>query len=1094
MKGKHMLGPLTFGFDIGMASVGWSVLDTTRIIALGVRAFDRAEDEKGKPLNEHRRLMRTARNRLARRALRLKKLRRVLRDAGLVHSAEVSELAAPPTEKGGHDQHSPWAIRSRALDEKLTPAEWARAIYHIVKHRGFFAARKSETMDDTKEGGKLSQGVKRTAALMTGKWRTLGELAAKDEAFALHKRNKGGAYSNTFARTLLGDELRQLFESQRKLGNPHAGAALEEQVWDIFVQQKPALTGKAMLEMIGRCTFEPKEYRSPKRSWSAERFVWLSKLNNLRIIQDGERRALSEGERAAAKDLPYKLAKVSYRQLRKAIGLEAATTAGFAGLSYGARLNKKGEPVDPEDATLIELKGWHALRKALDSKDLADAWLRLSADPAKQDAIVLALSIYKSDEELAPELRALGLSEQEIDAILGVDISDFIHLSTKAIARLLPHLEAGLRYDEACTAAGYNHAKPEAEKDRVRTLPALQYRDVRNPVVFRALGQARKVLNELVRTYGSPCAVHIELARDLSKSWEDRMDIRKGQEAYRGEREAAELLFEDTFKRKPNGRNRELEKFRLYREQDGKCAYSLEALDIDRIAKDPNYTQIDHVLPYSRSFDDSQNNKVLVLNHENQNKGNRTPYEYLDGAGESARWLHFEAWVRGNKKLRKAKRDRLLRKHFEAEDAEGFKARNLNDTRFITRFFAEFVRKNLAFTPDETGKTKEIPVLCPAGSFTSFLRARWGLLKNREASDKHHALDACVVAAATPTLIKRISDFSRRNELVQLPDGSFADKQTGEILAPEVAERLGERFPQPWPMFRDEVQARLSDDPKADTAGRIGTYDDAALEALKPIFVSRAVKRRAAGAAHEDTVRSVARHLGPDTSAKRVRLESLKLATLDDIVGAQDPRNAGLMAVLKARLEASKGDGKKAFGPNTPPIHKPRRDGTPGPFIRAVKVKSVQKGGVPVRGGVADQASMWRVDVFEKDGRFYLVPIYQSDRRKDKPMPNRAALAYAPRDTWTLMDETYAFRFSLSQNDLVLLKTKKAEFFGYFTGLDVSTASIHIASNDRRIDVGKDGIWRGLGVKVGVAKFQKHHVDVLGNVFSSKEETRHGVA
>jgi len=55
-KNKN-LGPLTFGLDIGIASVGWAVLGENRIIDLGVRCFDKAETaDKGESLNLARRM------------------------------------------------------------------------------------------------------------------------------------------------------------------------------------------------------------------------------------------------------------------------------------------------------------------------------------------------------------------------------------------------------------------------------------------------------------------------------------------------------------------------------------------------------------------------------------------------------------------------------------------------------------------------------------------------------------------------------------------------------------------------------------------------------------------------------------------------------------------------------------------------------------------------------------------------------------------------------------------------------------------------------------------------------------------------------
>jgi CRISPR-associated endonuclease Csn1 len=133
----------------------------------------------------------------------------------------------------------------------------------------------------------------------------------------------------------------------------------------------------------------------------------------------------------------------------------------------------------------------------------------------------------------------------------------------------------------------------------------------RNPVVLRALNQARKVVNAIIKKHGSPSAVHIEMARDLSRPLDERREVKKLQEEFRGRNDKARESFEADHGYRPKGIV--FEKWMLYREQHGKCAYSLEALDIDRVLNDANYAQIDHALPYSRSYDDSKNNKVLVL-------------------------------------------------------------------------------------------------------------------------------------------------------------------------------------------------------------------------------------------------------------------------------------------------------------------------------------------------------------------------------------------------------------------------------------------------------------------------------------------------
>jgi CRISPR-associated endonuclease Csn1 len=1122
-------GPLTIGLDIGIASVGWAVLAPDRIVALGVRAFDKAENEKGEPLNLARRMARTARTRLERRALRLKRLRRLLRDAGVVPSANSKIFATPPRSRDD-PINDPWHLRAQALDRRLAPEEWARVLYHLVKHRGFFAARKSEMVveanakeEKNKEKQGLLAGVKRTAQLLgtseQPRYRTLGELAAKDETFALAKRNKAGAYTNSFSRLLLREELGTLFNRQRELGNPKADESLHAQVDQLFWYQKPALSGDAMLKLLGRCTFEKDEYRAAKHTWSTERFVWLTRINNLRITHNGERRALTETERRVAIDLPYvqKTQPVTYKHLRKALNktVDFPAEAGFAGLSY-RRDSKK----DPEDEKLGECKGWHELRKALERAQLDKSWLRFSQDHALLDAIGTALSIFKTDDELRLELAKLALADAETEALLSVSFSDFIQLSIKALRKILPHMETGKRYDEACEAAGYNHSQPTSGEIRGKLLPPLFREELRqagnrkkvvripilvkNPVVSRSLNQARKVLNALIREYGSPIAVHIELGRDLSRSYEERREIKKGQDRFKDEKDSAVKLFKETFDgREPSARNQDLPKFRFYREQEGQCAYSQEPLDIARLLE-IGYVEIDHALPYSRSFDDTQNNKVLVLSKENRDKGGRTPYEYLDGASDSERWRRFEAWVRGHKGLRRAKRERLLRREFDEREAREFAARNLTDTRYATRYFSNFVKQNLRFAEG----AGEVPVLTPSGAFTSFLRARWGIIKSREQSDLHHALDACVVAAASHKLIKRVSDFHRRDELVQLADGKFADRVTGEILSAEVSAELGLHFPKPWEDFRDELLARLSSDPKTEiTPERHPQYSADDIAGLRPIWVSRAPKRRNGGALHQETIRS-AKLMNKGLSYVSVKLQDLKLSNLDDIVGAYrldadgnrilnvegnpvpDPRNAPLFELLRQRLQGHAGDGKKAFAE---PVYKPSAQGKQAPLVRTVKLISTQKGGVRVRGGVADQASMWRTDVFEKGGKFYLVPIYQSDRRKGAELPNRAVFQGKPRELWPIVDDTYRFLFSLCLNDPVRLRQKNAEFVGYFSGLDVATGNISVWSHDRNLSLGKDGLFRGLGPKTALA-FEKFHVDVLGNLYPAAPEKRHGMA
>jgi len=1125
MKSKPQnIDSWTLGLDIGIASVGWAALAPTRIIDLGVRAFDKAETAKeGESLNLARRQARLLRRRLWRRAWRLTKLARLLKRHGVIDAMDF--FKAQP---GFAD--STWVLRRDGLDRLLTATEWARVLYHLCKHRGFHwfsKAEEAKAESDAKgEGGKVKKGLAQTQALMKEKgYRSAAEMVLAE--FPEAQRNKQGDYSKALSRVLLDDELAKLFDAQRQFGNPHASADLElalrgapGQRGGLFWSQKPALAGKDLLKMLGHCTFEQSEYRAPKASFTAERHVWLTRLNNLRVIVDGVSRPLNEAERRFALPLPYQSGeKFTYKNLRSALVKEGLLPEffRFGGLSYPSERQQADEKAkNPEDQPLVKLPAWHEMRLAFQRAKLADAWLQiatpaLEGQPDWLDQIGWVLSVYKDDAEVSAKVAELNLpgGEAVLDTLLTIRFDKFHALSLKALRRIVPLMETGLRYDEAVKAIpeyGHHSQLFVGGAGGQRTLPPfydgrdatgrMKFREdldvPRNPVVLRALNQARKVVNALIREYGPPVAVHIEMARDLSRPLDERRDIEKLQKEFKARNDQArdEFASPSGFGRKPTGA--EFEKWQLYREQHGKCAYSLEALDLNRVIEDPTYVQVDHALPYSRSYDDSKNNKVLVLTRENQNKGNRTAYEYLTsfpGGEQGDRWRSFVAWAEGNKAYRQAKRSRLLRKNYGEEEATGFKDRNLNDTRYICRFFKNYVEKHLQLADNSEARR----CVVVNGQLTSFLRARWGLLKIREESDRHHALDAAVVAACSHAMVKRLADYSRTRELEYLREG-FTDPETGEILNPVAHQKLVEHFPAPWAHFRHELEKRLKTDDvtelRAEMA-RLGTYTEDDLNALRPLFVSRAPKRRNGGAAHKDTIYAQPLSLVKQGGVtQKVPLTGLTLKDMDRL--ADPHRNAKLYTAIRERLEAHGGKADKAFGPNNP-LHKPDKDGNPtGPIVRTVTMVIDKMSGIPVRGGIAKNDSMLRVDVFTKGGKFHLVPVYVHHRVKG--LPDRAIVAFKDEAEWTLIDDSYQFLFSLHPNDLVRVSQKgKAPIEGYFASCHRGTGAISVWLHDRNTTNTKDGAVEGIGVKLATA-FEKFNVDTLGHVFPAPPEVRRGLA
>ena len=1112
------LGFLTFGFDIGIASVGWCVLGENRIVDLGVRAFDKAETAKeGDSLNLVRRTARLMRRRLRRRAWRLTKLARLLKREALIADASLFK-------KQCSFPQSPWQLRVDGLDRRLNSEEWARTIYHLCKHRGFHwisrAEEKQADADSKGEGGKVKQGLAGTARLMKERgYRSAAEMVLTE--FPDAQRNKQGDYGKALSRVLLGEELSLLFKRQRELGNLHAGQELETTVLGsgdrksgLFWAQKPPLAGNDLLKMLGKCTFEKEEYRAPKASFTAERHVWLTRLNNLRIVVNGTTRPLNEQERRTALPLPYAQAgDFTYKQLRNALVKAGALPEAFRFASFSYAQQPDGKAKDPEAAVLVKLPAWQELRLTLKKAGLETEWQGIAGAatggrPELLDNIAWVLSVFKDDDEAACALRKLPLPEADkmIDALLYIRFDKFHALSLKALRRIVPLMEAGLRYDEAVAAIpdyGHHsqlHKVGEGEHKYLPPFYSGRHKDgrmvfdedmdvPRNPVVLRALNQARKVANALIRRYGSPAAMHIEMARDLSRPIHERRKIEKDQAEYRDRNDKDKAMFAEQFGQPPQ-RN-EFEKWSLYREQQGKCAYSVEPLDLHRLLE-PGYVEVDHALPKSRSFDESKNNKVLVLAKENRDKGNRTPYEYLGGAEESPRWQTFAAFVEGNKAYRLAKRSRLLRKNFGNDDAKEFRERNLNDTRYICKFFKNYVERYLQLKVG-AGETATKRCVVLSGQLTSFLRARWGLIKVRADNDRHHALDAAVVAACSHSMVKRLADYARREELRNVRTG-FVDMETGEIVDPAMFQQLRQHFPEPWPHFRTELEARLKIDDRAalrEEMARLSTYPPEALESLRPLFVSRAPQRRNSGAAHKDTIYGQPERLKAQGGVtQKVPLSGLSLKDLDKLI---DPhRNEKLYAAIRARLEAHGGKGDKAF-PASNPLRKPDRDGNPtGPIVRTVTMVIDKLSGIPVRGGIAKNDSMLRVDVFTKAGRFHLVPVYVH-HAVTKELPNRAIVAHKDEGDWHLVDDSFGFCFSIYPNDLIRITQKQGIFFGYYAGCDRGSGNINLWAHDRNQQIGTDGLIRGIGVKTALSA-EKFHVDVLGNIYPAPPELRHGLA
>jgi len=164
----------------------------------------------------------------------------------------------------------------------------------------------------------------------------------------------------------------------------------------------------------------------------------------------------------------------------------------------------------------------------------------------------------------------------------------------------------------------------------------------------------------------------------------------------------------------------------------------------------------------------------------------------------------------------------------------------------------------------------------------------------------------------------------------------------------------------------------------------------------------------------------------------------------------------------------------------------PRVSVTGAAHKETIQSPSDYKGrGVAVNGGkgMCDNGDMPRVDVFTKEGKYYLVPIYVADFSKEE-LPNKAIVAGKGKE-WIEIDNSYSFLFSLHKEDLVQIQLKNEEpFIGYFKGAHSGTAQVQIQSID------SDFI-KIAGSKTAVI-FKKFTIDPLGYYHEVKSEKRLG--
>lgn len=795
--------------------------------------------------------------------------------------------------KGKLPASLPYDLRARAIDQRLEHYEIGRALFHLNQRRGFKSNRKAERRSKDTEDGKIANGAKALDQAMAEEGaETLGKFLASRDTKRVRMGSDNQGYDFYPQRRHVEYEFDTIWARQQ----PHHPALLTDEARDelkriLFFQRplKEAIVG--VCQFAGRYGIPRDEPRLAKANPLFQERRLYEEVNQLEITVAGEApRKLTLDQRDRLILTLREKRKVAYSSLAKTLKLHP-----------GESFNKASE-------TRTEMLGDEVRAIMSDKKRFGDLWKHKS--PEQQWTIVKKLI----DEENPDTLHAFltgecGLDEEHAEAVAKAPLPEgYGRLGETSTRRILEELKKNVvTYSQAVEACGWHHSDDRtgeildqlpyygeiltreippgsfdpADKDN----PERYWGKITNPTVHIGLRQLQKLVNAIVKVHGRPDQIVVELARELKLNEKQKDEhnkrIRRDTDAAiaRG-RKLEEEGFADT------GANRML--LRMWEELnpanplDRRCPYCAGQIGIQQLFGEAD---IDHIIPYSRSLDDSAGNKVVAHRSCNRAKGNRTPHEKW--GHDEERWETISAQVA---RLHKSKQWRFGPDAMERVEKDGgFIARQLTDTQYLSRLAGRYLSG--LYPTKEEGSVYVIP-----GRMTAMLRRLWGLnsllpdhniVENKHSDapknrldHRHHAIDAAVVAVTTRSLMQQIARAAGQAENQDL-DRLFVD------------------LPQPWPGFREELGEKLGRvvvSHKADH-GRKGVPP-------KDHDVT-------AGRLHNDTAYGLTGQVANDGKTPivvhRVPLTSLKPADISDPDRIPDP------ALRDALYRATQGLSGKAF-------------------------------------------------------------------------------------------------------------------------------------------------------------------------------------
>ena len=774
--------------DLGTNSLGWSALElkmdnkakspalTGKIIDMGVRIYsDGREAKTGTPLNEARRDARQMRRQRDRKIRRKKAMLKFLVNNKLMPCDRDEQQAIARLD--------PYMLRNAALERKLKPFELGRILMQLSVRRGFKSGRKGQQAENKAEQEGMLGGIQslesKLQGLTLGQWLYQQREAGHSVRFKAKLEKSKAIYSVYPSREMYETEFTAILKKQEKYFKDINWERLH---WLIFFQRPLKRPER------GRCQFYTEEDRGYKAFVSAHRFRILQEINNLRYYN----------EKNIEEKIPAELKLKLFEALNLHKSLSFDRIRKLFGDDYTGSFNL-------EDSKRDKLKGNETSVDFRKPEFFGKIWDELEI--RKQDEIIEKLMIEDDENVIRNLLKTFELSDEQIKNISGYNLpvgttmlsSRFmIDCSEIMLKELLP-------YSEAVKQMGLHHSERE-KREIQRSLPYYgkilvgqvsgakgesfdgneeeRYGRIANPTVHIALNQLRKLVNALIRRYGNPDQVIMEVNRELkqSKALKDEIFREQAKNQKANERIRNEL----TELRLLQIGSEDIKKYKLWEElaSEGiarRCPYCGKNISANQLIT--GTIEIDHILPYSRTLLNSRDNLTVAHRECNQAKKNQSPFEAFGNSPKGFDWnriMELTAKLPFNKR-RKFYPDAMNRFH---EEEGGFIDRQITDTAYLSKAGKDYL--------SAICDSKAIWV--SPGRLTARLRGFWGFntllnrghdtwYKNRS-DHRHHAIDALVIGLCDRSIIA---------EAARINSGRFY----GEITAP------------PCPIKRHDIEERL---------------------------------------------------------------------------------------------------------------------------------------------------------------------------------------------------------------------------------------------------------------------------------------------